>query len=235
MTGLDDRPAAILGGMGDQALLPRAAGGTVVLVEGVSDQAALEVLAVRRGADLAARGVEIVAMDGATNIARCLEHYGPHGLGLRVAGLYDVAEERYFRAGLERAGLGTGLGTGAGPAAGPDGLTREAMAERGFFVCDADLEDELIRAVGAERLVDLIEQEGGIRSFHTLQRQPALRDRSLHDQLRRLMGGRSGGKVKFARLMADAVALDRVPRPLAALLDHVGAEEAPAEETRAAR
>jgi hypothetical protein len=200
--------------MGDPALLPRPAGGTVVLVEGVSDQAALEVLAVRRGADLAARGVEIVAMDGATNIARCLEHYGPHGLGLRVAGLYDVAEERYFRAGLERSGLGAGNG--------PDGLSREAMAECGFFVCDADLEDELIRAVGAERLVDLIEEEGGIRSFHTLQRQPALRDRSLHDQLRRLMGGRSGGKVKYARLMADAVALERVPRPLAALLDHVG-------------
>ena len=209
----------MLGAMGDHPLLPRpqeaaVVQGTVVLVEGVSDQAALEVLAVRRGADLTARGVEIVAMDGATNIARCLEHYGPHGLGRRVAGLYDVGEERFFRAGLERAGLGGGTERGA--------LTREAMAERGFFVCDADLEDELIRAVGAERVVALIEQEGEIRSFHTLQRQPALRDRSLHDQLRRLMGGRSGGKVKYARLMADAVPLDRVPAPLAALLDYVG-------------
>jgi hypothetical protein len=37
------------------------------------------------------------------------------------------------------------------------------------------------------------------------------------------MGGRSGGKVKYARLMADAVPLELVPRPLAALLDHVGA------------
>lgn len=211
MTGPGAGPGAILGGMGDQTLLPRPPGGTVVLVEGVSDQAALEVLAARRGVGLAARGVEIVAMDGATNIARCLEHYGPHGLGRRVAGLYDVAEERYFRAGLARAGLGA-----------EPGPTREAMAGLGFFVCDADLEDELIRAVGAERLVDLIEEEGGIRSFHTLQRQPALRDRSLHDQLRRLMSGRSGGKVKFARLMADAVELDRVPWPLAALLDHVG-------------
>lgn len=212
MTEPTGTPAAILRAMGDHGGRPRPAPGTVVLVEGVSDQAALEVLACRRGVDLPRSGVEIVAMDGATNIARCLEHYGPHGLGRRVAGLYDVAEERFFRAGLERAGLGNDQGE----------LTRGDMAARGFFVCDADLEDELIRAVGAERIVALIEQEGGIRSFHTLQRQPALRDRSLHDQLRRLMSGRSGGKVKFARLMADAVPLDRVPRPLAALLDHVG-------------
>jgi hypothetical protein len=207
--------AAILkamGDTGDQGDVLRPAPATVVLVEGVSDQAALAVLARRRGVDLWRSGVEIVAMDGATNIARCLEHYGPHGLGLRVAGLYDVAEERFFRAGLERGGLGAERGE----------LTRAGMAARGFFVCDADLEDELIRAVGAERLVALIEEKGGIRSFHTLQRQPALRDRSLHDQLRRLMSGRSGGKVKFARMMADAVPLDRVPRPLAALLDHIG-------------
>ena len=39
----------------------------VVLVEGVSDQAALEALARRRGRDLAAEGIEIVSMGGATN------------------------------------------------------------------------------------------------------------------------------------------------------------------------
>lgn len=211
MSGMDDTDGG--GDREDDGDHPAAGTDTVVLVEGVSDQAALEVLAARRGTDLRGRGVEIVAMDGATNIARCLEHYGPHGLGLRVAGLYDVGEERYFRSGLERAGLGPGDG---------EELTRADMAALGFFVCDADLEDELLRAVGAERLVGLIEEEGGIRSFHTLQRQPALRERSLHDQLRRLMSGRSGGKVKFARLMADAVPLDRVPEPLAALLDHVG-------------
>jgi hypothetical protein len=199
--------------MGDDTLpapsAPAPPATTVVLVEGVSDRAALEVLAARQGRDLEAEGVGVVAMDGATNIARQLERYGPHGLGLRVAGLYDVAEERFFQAGLERAGLADAE------------VTRARMAALGFFVCDADLEDELIRALGAERVVALIEREGEIRSFHTLQRQPALRERGLHHQLRRLMSGRSGGKVKYARLMAAAVPWERVPEPLAALLEHI--------------
>ncbi len=35
------------------------------------------------------------------------------------------------------------------------------------------------------------------------------------------MGGRAGGKYRYARLMAEAVDLDRVPRPLNAVLDHL--------------
>jgi hypothetical protein len=35
------------------------------------------------------------------------------------------------------------------------------------------------------------------------------------------MSGRSGGKYRYAGIMADAVALDRVPRPLDAVLDYV--------------
>jgi predicted ATP-dependent endonuclease of OLD family len=41
----------------------------VVLVEGVSDRAALAEPARRRGEDLAASGVAVVAMGGATNVA----------------------------------------------------------------------------------------------------------------------------------------------------------------------
>ena len=180
----------------------------VVLVEGMSDRFALEVLARRRGRDLGAEGVSVVAMNGATNIFRFLDRYGPHGLGLEVAGLYDVAEEGFFRRGLERAGLGSGL-------------SRTDMEALGFFVCEADLEDELIRALGAEEVERIVEAEGELRSFRTLQRQVAQRERSLHDQLLRLMGGRSGGKHRYARLMAEAVDLDRVPRSLDAVLEHV--------------
>ena len=180
----------------------------VILVEGVSDRSALEVLARRRGRDLAGEGVRIVAMDGATNIGHFLDRYGPQGLGVDVAGLYDIAEERFFRRGLERAGFGPGL-------------SRAGMEGFGFFVCSADLEDELIRAVGAEEVVRIVESEGGARSFRTLQRQPALREWSLHDQLRRMMSGRSGGKDRYARLMTGAVDLDRVPPPLDAVLEYV--------------
>jgi len=81
----------------------------VILVEGRSDQAALEALAQRRGRVLGAEGVAIVPMGGATNIGRFLDLFGPRGLGVRLAGLCDAAEEGCFRRALERAGLGTGL------------------------------------------------------------------------------------------------------------------------------
>jgi hypothetical protein len=80
----------------------------VILVEGVSDQAALEALAERRGRALGAQGVAIVPMGGATNIGRFLDLLGPRGLGVRLAGLCDAGEEGCFRRALERAGVGSG-------------------------------------------------------------------------------------------------------------------------------
>src|SRR4051794_8311094 len=110
---------------------------TVVLVEGASDQNALEALAERRGHDLAAAGVSVAAMGGATNIRSFVERFGPHGRGARLAGLCDAGEVGDFRRALEGAGLGRNL-------------DRAGMEALGFFVCDADLEDELIRALGAD-------------------------------------------------------------------------------------
>jgi hypothetical protein len=179
-----------------------------ILVEGVSDQAALHALARRRGRDLGTEGVEVVAMDGATNAARYLQEYGPEGRGVVLAGLFDEAEERFFRLGLERVGLTPGPKT-------------EDLEEFGFFVCRADLEDELIRAVGATEVLRLVAAEGEERSFRTLQLQPAMRDKTLLHQLRRMMGGRSGGKERWARLLAEAVPLDHVPYPLDAVLAQV--------------
>lgn len=181
----------------------------VVLVEGVSDRVALEVLARRRGLGLAGDGVRLVVMDGITNLGRFLRRYGTAAAGdVLVAGLYDDAEEWVVRRALERAGLG--------PAPGPAGL--EAL---GFFGCSGDLEDELIRALGPEAVVRLVETEGQLRSFRTLQKQPAQRERGLHEQLRRLMGGRSGGKERYAAVMTAAVPPERVPRPLDAVLAYV--------------
>ena len=177
-----------------------------ILVEGVSDQAALCALARRRGRDLDAEGIEVVAMDGATNAARYLRDYGPQGRGVKLAGLFDEAEERFFRLGLGREGLEPGPKT-------------EDLEEFGFFVCRADLEDELIRAVGAAEVLGLVAAEGEERSFRTLQRQPAMRDKSLTHQLRRMMGGRTGGKERWARLLVEAVPVERVPYPLDAVLE----------------
>jgi len=82
---------------------------TVVLVEGISDQVALEALAARRGRNLHAEGVSVVAMGGAQGIGRFLDLFGPQGIDVRLAGLCDAGEEGDFRRALERAGLGSHL------------------------------------------------------------------------------------------------------------------------------
>ena len=77
----------------------------VILVEGVSDQSAIEALAARRGRNLGREGVFVVPMGGATNIGSFLDLFGPRGLRARLAGLCDEGEEPEFRRGLARAGL----------------------------------------------------------------------------------------------------------------------------------
>src|SRR5437588_2852385 len=77
----------------------------VVLVEGISDQVALETLAARRGRNLEAEGVAVVPIGGAQAIRRALERFA----GLTLAGLCDAGEEGDFRRALERAGLGADL------------------------------------------------------------------------------------------------------------------------------
>lgn len=186
----------------------------VVLVEGVSDRVALEVLARRRELDLAACGVTVVAMQGITNIGRYLAHYRASAPGTRIAGLYDEAEERFVVRGLGQVGYVN---------ARPERGGRAWLESVGFFGCSADLEDELIRALGPDVVEGLVAAQGELRSFRRLQKQPALRDRGLHHQLRRLMSGRSGGKERYAALMAEAVALERVPRPLTGVLECVTA------------
>ena len=180
----------------------------VVLVEGLSDRVAVEALALRHGRDLATEGVSVVPIGGAQAIRRALDLYGPPGLDLVLAGLCDVGEERSYRRGLERAGLGSDL-------------TREGMERLGFYVCEADLEDELIRALGPDAVEHVVETRGDIAPFRTLQKQPEWRGRPLHDQLRRFFGSGGRRKIRYARFLVEALELDRVPRPLDRVLRHV--------------
>jgi hypothetical protein len=177
--------------------------GTVVLVEGSSDRIALEVLADRHGRDLAAEGVAVVPTGGATALgafaARFLDR------GLRVAGLYDVGERRVVSRVLARAGVGRDL----------DGAALERL---GFYACVDDLEDELIRALGPDGVVAVLERQGDLASFRRFQRQPAQRDRPVGAQLHRFLGTRSGRKGQYAALLTDALDLAAVPVPLTLLL-----------------
>jgi len=178
---------------------------TVVLVEGTSDRLALEALAERRGRDLAAERISIVPIGGAQAIGRFLERFGPHGSDVKLAGLCDAGQEVDFRRGLEQAGLGSNL-------------TRAGMERLGFFVCVEDLEDELVRSVGAAAVENLIAAEGELGSFRTFQKQPAKRELSREEQLWRFMWNR---KIRYAPLLVHALDLDRAPRPLDGVLAKV--------------
>ncbi|MGC0372842.1 TOPRIM nucleotidyl transferase/hydrolase domain-containing protein [Streptomyces sp. SAI-229] len=169
---------------------------TAVLLEGLSDAAAVDALAAGRGRDLAAEGICVLPMGGAMNIGRFARLLGPPGLGLRLTGLCDEGERGYYARGLERAGA----------------------ARREFFVCAADLEDELIRALGVTRVEELVRAEGDLRPLRTFLSQPAQRDRTPQQRLRRFLGTRKGRKIHYGRVLVEALHPERVPAPLDGLL-----------------
>jgi hypothetical protein len=177
---------------------------SVVLVEGPSDGAAVRALAQRLAHDLDAEDVAIAEMGGYGNLGRFLGRYGPSGLGVRLAGLYDAPEERHFRRGLARAGFGSNL-------------TRADLEGLGFYACDANLEDELTRALGPAAMEELLEAQGELSAFRTYQKQPAHREEAIETQLRGFLWNR---KLKYGVLIVDALDLDRTPRPLAGVLAH---------------
>ena len=168
----------------------------VILVEGASDQRAVEVLAQRRGRDLTAEGVAVVAMGGITNLSRHLDELAT---GVLVAGLYDRDEEAWVQRALAR---------------------RETPVS--LRVCDADLEDELIRALGVAACVEVIDAQGDSAAWATLLNQPFHRSRPEHDVLHRFLGTTSGRKIEYAGfLTAAACDRDCVPEPLDAVLTDV--------------
>jgi hypothetical protein len=187
-----------------RALANAAAAEAVVLVEGISDQMAVEALAARRGQDFEARRVVVVPIGGAHAFARYLRQFGPAGADLRLAGLCDVGEEKAVRHALASAGIGSPV-------------TRAEMARLGFYACVEDLEDELIRAIGTAQVEELIDSQGDLGSFRRLQRQPEWRGRPTRAQLRRFLGSGAKRKLRYARLLAGAVDLNRLPHPLEAV------------------
>jgi hypothetical protein len=166
--------------------------GMTILVEGDSDRRAVEQVAAVLGLDLATADVEVVAMAGITNLAR---HLGAVPRGRPVTGLYDVAEGAWVRATLSRLGR-----------------------SEPFFACDRDLEDELIRALGTDRVTEIIDAAGDAAAWRTLQHQPFHRGRAPEEVLRRFMGTTSGRKLRYAGLLAAALAPGEVPAPLVAVL-----------------
>jgi hypothetical protein len=169
---------------------------TAVLLEGLSDLAAVEALAARRGRDLAAEGVCVVPMGGAMSVGRYARLLGPPGLGLRLTGLCDEGEKGFY----ER------------------GMTRSEAPLQDIYVCTADLEDELIRALGTAVIEEIFRAEGDFRAWQSFQCQPAQHGRPRYQQMRRFLGTKKGRKIRYGRLLVEALAPDRTPPPLDGLL-----------------
>jgi hypothetical protein len=178
--------------------------GTVVLLEGPSDVAAVRAVAAASGVTDGVHRYRLIDMGGVTNIRRHLEAIRTASTPVRVMGMCDAGEAKFFVRALQAMG---------------DCLHSESeLAPRGFSVCEADLEDELIRALGPERVVSALYRLGLRDTLATFQRQPAWRDRPLHEQLHRFAGVASGRKTLLAGAFAEALAPDEAPAPLRRLV-----------------
>jgi hypothetical protein len=81
-------------------------------------------------------------------------------------------------------------------------LTRADIESLGFYVCVANLEEELVRSLGAAAVEQVIDAQGELGSFRTFQKQPAKRGQTHEVQLWRFMWNR---KIRYATLLVDAL------------------------------
>lgn len=127
---------------------------------------------------------DVAVLGGAHAVRNAMALFGSH----EAVALCDEGEARLFAA----AGIAT---------------------ER-IFVCRRDLEDELIRALGVERVERVFEEQGDLGLLRILQQQPAQRERTAAQQLHRFIGAHSGAKARYARALVEALDLECVPSPL---------------------
>jgi hypothetical protein len=173
-----------------------------ILVEGTSDALAVREFARRRGRDLDAEGVDVLTLGGGGGLATRVAELGPHGRNLSLLGLCDADHERRWASWLETAGIGSCL-------------DRESMEDADFFVCDPDLEGELIRALGIPEVLRVLAADGEAHAYATFLQQPDQQGKSDEDRLRRFLCAQSRRKTKYPRLLVEAGA---EPRPLVELL-----------------
>lgn len=176
---------------------------TLVLVEGDSDAAAIRALADRIGCDLGLNHIQICSAAGVTNYSRVLADFVRTHPAADFCGMYDVADEQHVRRALANAVI---------PIA-----AHVPLESFGFFACVADLEDELIRALGAEAVERVLEAQAELKSFRRFQAMPQHRLTPVHHQLRRFLGTRATRKIRSAQRLVEALDLTRLPHPLVQL------------------
>lgn len=182
---------------------------TWVLLEGTSDVAAVRALRDARGIAPDAEPCRLVDMGGATNVRRHLEAASRADPRPRVVGLCDEREAAFFVRALEAV-------SGHGHVDRP--ITVDTLPAHGFQICRRDLEDELLRALGAEGALAVLAGVGLRDAFTAFTRQPAWQGHPVLDQLHRFCGTTSGRKELMAGALARALDERSCPPPLAALL-----------------
>jgi hypothetical protein len=109
--------------------------------------------------------------------------------GEHVVGLCDAGEERWFRRVLGDA----------------------------TYVCVKDLEDELIRALGPDRVEKVVAAQGELETFRNFQNQLYWREKPVDAQLRRWL--QNGGRyLRYPPLLIAELEPDAIPAPLAGVL-----------------
>ncbi|MFW5469416.1 hypothetical protein ACOCJ4_05150 [Knoellia sp. CPCC 206435] len=184
---------------------------TWVLLEGTSDVAAVRALRTARGVRPDSEPCRLVDMGGATNIRRHLQAAATAHPRPRVIGLCDEREAAFFVRALD---VVTPLHL--------DSVERpisvDDLPALGFQICRRDLEDELLRALGADGALAVLGDVGLRDAFAAFTRQPAWQGRPVLDQLHRFCGTTSGRKELLAGALARALDEGSSPPPLAALL-----------------
>ena len=138
-----------------------------------------------------------------TNFPKLLVDFVRANPAAKFCGMYDVADEWHVRRALISAGV----------AVGPN----DSLEPYGFYACVADLEDELIRALGTDGVERVIDGQGELASFRRFQAMPQHRDTPAHQQLHRFLGTRATRKIRSARRLVEALGLARLPRALTLL------------------
>jgi len=126
---------------------------------------------------------------------------------VQLAGLCDASDAKKWSTALGDHGFGKALDLGA-------------MGKAGFFVCDKNLEDVLVTAVGTTQTLQIIDSQGEKVAFETFAKQPAQIGKPLHEQLCGYIHTR-GRQIKYAPLLADALDLTKVPPPLEGVINAI--------------
>lgn len=175
----------------------------IMFVEGPSDRLAILSLAKKNNLSLDSLGVSVIALNGAGILAWFLKLFGPAGFQLPVCGICDLDHASQWSKVLENSGLGKNL-------------SRSDMEKIGFFVCDRDMEDELVRALGDAVVLQAIDENGDIKDWNLFCQQSNNKVLAQPAQIRAFLAAKR--KVLYAPILVSKLSTT-VPRPLKEVLD----------------